>query len=117
MSESNELYSSVNYIKHKVEAIEKIELLNLRSNKTLKDEYMALLEGDELLCAVYKAIDGIRSQKEISLFLNSNDAQVHRKIKRLSEFGLIEVKTVVGNNKIYKYSIAEQAFKLTKIVK
>ena len=33
---SNEkVYASVNYIKHKVETIEKIELLNLRSNKVL----------------------------------------------------------------------------------
>lgn len=40
MSESQELYASVNYIKHKVDAIEKIEFLNLRSNKALQEEYV-----------------------------------------------------------------------------
>ena len=46
MSESQELYASVNYIKHKVDAIEKIEFLNLRSNKALQEEYVALLQAD-----------------------------------------------------------------------
>lgn len=64
MSESQELYASVNYIKHKVDAIEKIEFLNLRSNKALQEEYVALLQADELLLRVYKTIDGSKSQKE-----------------------------------------------------
>lgn len=43
MSESDELYTTVNYIKHKVDALEKIELLNLRSNKALHEEYVSIL--------------------------------------------------------------------------
>ena len=46
MSESGELYTTVNYIKHKVDALEKIELLNLRSNKELRNEYITLFTGD-----------------------------------------------------------------------
>ena len=43
MSESNVLLAEINYIKNKVDSIEKIEILNLRSNKTLKEEYVLSL--------------------------------------------------------------------------
>lgn len=65
MSESGELYTTVNYIKNKVNALEKIEMLNLRSNKELRNEYVSLLSGDSLLFEIYKAINGVRAQKEI----------------------------------------------------
>ncbi len=113
MSESDELYTAVNYIKHKVDALEKIELLNLRSNKALRDEYISLLESDEWLLKIYKEIDGVKAQKEIAKILNTNDAMISRKISKLSEVGLIEIKEVIGNQRIYKHSVAERAFKLT----
>lgn len=43
MSESGELYTTVNYIKNKVDALEKIEMLNLRSNKELRNEYVDIV--------------------------------------------------------------------------
>ena len=115
MSESQELYASVNYIKHKVDAIEKIELLNLRSNKPLRDEYVSMLQSDELLFKVYKQIDGQKSQKEISDAVSTTEMTVSNKIKKLSELGLIEIKEVIGNQRIYKHSVAEKAFRLTGI--
>lgn len=115
MGESQELYASVNYIKHKVEAIEKIELLNLRSNKELYNEYVAILKADSLLFSVYKEIDGIKAQKDIATAVNTTEKSVSVKISRLLEIGLIEVKEVVSNKRIYKHSVAEQAFKLLKV--
>lgn len=116
MSESQELYASVNYIKHKVDAIEKIEFLNLRSNKALQEEYVALLQADGLLLRVYKTIDGSKSQKEIATELGTNEMAISRKIKILEEHGLIEIREVGKNGKkIHKYSVAEKAFKLSKI--
>lgn len=116
MSESDELYSTVNYIKHKVDAIEKIELLNLRSNKALREEYAAILLGDALLLQVYKAVDGIKSQKEISGIVSTTEKTVSIRIRELLEYGLIEIKDVgPRGTHIYKHSVAEQAFKLTKL--
>lgn len=116
MSESGELYATVNYIKHKVDALEKIELLNLRSNKELHNEYVALFTDDSVLLDVYKAIDGIKAQKEIAPIVDKSEMTVSNKIKILLEYGLIEIKEVGANGKkIYKHSIAEQAFKLTRI--
>lgn len=115
MGESNELYSTVNYIKHKVEAIEKIELLNLRSNKDLRNEYISTLQQDSLLFKVYKEIDGVKSQKDISISLDTSQMNVTNRIKKLHEIGLIEIKDVTSKNeRIYMHSVAEQAFKLTK---
>lgn len=116
MSESEELYTTVNYIKNKVNALEKIEMLNLRSNKELRDEYTSILRKDFTLLKVYKAIDGIKAQNEIAMSVGTSDKTVSIKIKELSEYGLIEIKSVNKNGgKIYKHSIAEQAFKLTRI--
>jgi hypothetical protein len=115
MSESQELYVSVNYIKHKVDAIEKIELLNLSSNKDLRDKYVLALQSDLLLFEVYKAIDGVKNQKEIATVVSTTEMTVSRKISILAELGLIEIIDIKDHKKIYKYSIAEQAFKLTKI--
>lgn len=116
MGESQELYASVNYIKHKVDAIEKIELLNLRSNKALHEEYTSLLKADNLLLSVYKSIDGSKSQTEIAAELGSNDVAISRKMRKLEENGLIEIKDIGKNGKkIYKYSVAEKAFGLSKL--
>ena len=92
MSESGELYTTVNYIKNKVDALEKIEMLNLRSNKELRNEYVSLLSVDSLLFEVYKAIDGVRAQKEIAPVVNTSEMTVSNKIKILFEHGLIEIK-------------------------
>lgn len=116
MSESDELYATVNYIKHKVNALEKIEMLNLRSNKALHEEYTSLLQEDPLLLGVYKAIDGAKSQKEIANTISTTEKTVSVKIKKLVEYGLIEIKDVGANGtRIYKHSVAEQAFKLTHL--
>lgn len=115
MSESQELYASVNYIKHKVDALEKIELLNLRSNKMLREEYVSILQSDDWLLKVYKQINGVKSQKEIAAILETNEMMVSRKICKLSETGLIEIKEISGNQRIYKHSVAEQAFKLMRL--
>jgi DNA-binding MarR family transcriptional regulator len=112
VSESQELFTSINYIKHKIDAIERIELLTLRSNKVLRDEYVSILQADEWLLKVYKEIDGIKSQKEISVILETNEMMVSRKISKLSDVGLVEIKDISGNQRIYKHSVAEQAYKL-----
>ena len=112
MSESDELYASVNYIKNKVDAIEKIELLNLRSNEKLLNEYLYQLKSDEWLLKVYKEINGVKSQKTIATDLATNEMMVSRKIDKLSAIGLIEIMDISGNQRIYKYSIAENAFNL-----
>ena len=76
MSESQELYASVNYIKNKVDVIEKIEFLNLRSNKILKDEYITLLQSDKLLLDIYQTIDGSKSQREIAIELGETEMMI-----------------------------------------
>jgi len=117
MSETDELYTSVNYIKHKVESIEKIELLNLRSNCVLRERYIETLRDDNILYQVYKVIDGKKSQKEIAKIVNTTDMTISRKVRALAEIGLIEIKNVtLQNENIYKHSIAEHAFKLIKAI-
>jgi biotin operon repressor len=116
MSESGELYATVNYIKHKVDALEKIEMLHLCSNNALYDKYVSVLQDDTWLLQVYKTVDGVRSQKEIASIVSVSEKTVSNKIKILLEYGLIEIKDVGANGRrIYKHSVAEQAFKLTKI--
>jgi len=115
MSESNELYASVDYIKHKVDAIEKIELLNLRSNKVLREMYIALLKKDAWLFKIYKEIDGIKSQQAIASKLETNKFIVSRRISELKDNGLIEIYKVSGKQCIYKHSVAEKAFNLVGI--
>ena len=87
-------------------------MLNLRSNKALRDEYVSILQSDEWLLKVYKEINGVKSQKEIAITLGTNEMMVSRKISKLSEAGLIEVKDVSGSQRIYKHTVAEKAFRL-----
>lgn len=69
-----------------------------------------------MLFQVYKAIDGIKAQKEIASTINTTEMTISNKIRKLAECGLIEIKDVSTNGKrIYKHSVAEQAFKLTRI--
>lgn len=115
MSESNVLLAEVNYIKNKVDSIEKIQMLNLRSNKALKEEYIALFREDKTLSSVYKAVDGIRNQGDIVSAIASSKATVSRKLSTLLEYGLIEIKSIDGTKKVYKHTAAEKAFGLTKV--
>lgn len=83
MSESNELYASVNYIKNKVDTLEKIEILRMKTDVELKNKYASMLQSDKDLLTVYKAIDGIKNQKDIANTCNINEVQVSRKIAKL----------------------------------
>ncbi len=116
MSESQTLLAEVNYIKNKVDAIEKVEILNLRSNTRLRDMYIDLLRKDAILFQVYKCVDGQRNQHAIAHEADTSEMNVSRKLKTLYSQGLIEVKDVVGKQKIYVHSVAEKAFGLSKIV-
>lgn len=110
------MYEDLNYIKYKVDSIQKIELLNLSSNTALKQKYIDILNKDQTLRKTYLAIDGKKSQKEIAEYIGVTPASVTYKIKSLDELGLIELVDVQSNNKIHKLSIAEKAFNLRKIL-
>lgn len=115
MSESNELYASVNYIKNKVDTLEKIELLRLRSDDILKKKYFEIL-SDINLKAVYKSIDGEKSQREISVEIQKSDASVCSYIKKLVDEGLVELIGVTSKGKIYNHTIVEKAYRFKKIL-
>ena len=115
MSESQTLLADVNYIKNKVDAIEKIEILNLRSNTALKEMYLDMFRTDKTLFDVYKSVDGIKNQRAISEVVNTSEMSVSRKLQLLYQNGLVEVKDIVGKQKIYVHTVAEKAFGLSKI--
>ena len=114
MSESQTLLAEVNYIKNKVDAIEKVEVMNLRSNTALKDMYLSLFRKDQLLFEVYKCVDGKKNQQSIAAETRISEPSVSRKLQLLFANGLVEVKDVVGKQKIYMHSVAEKAFSLSK---
>lgn len=116
MSETNELFTSVNYIKNKVDTLEKIELLRMRTDQDLKKKYIDFLKGDETLLLIYKAIDGNKGQKEIAQELGLNEMKVSRTIKKLEDEGLIEFIQMKGNSKIYTHTVVEKAYHLCKVL-
>lgn len=116
MSETNELFATVNYIKSKVDTLEKIELLRMRGDKEQKQRYIQFLESNKGFKEVYKLIDGNRSQRDIARILSFNDMKVSRIINRLEEEGLIEFLRMEGSSKIYYYTVVEKAYKLTNCI-
>lgn len=116
MSESNELFTTVNYIKSKVDTLEKIELLRMREDQEQKKKYIDFFESDQALKLVYKEIDGSKGQREIAQTTNFNDMRVSRIIKKLEEKGLIEFLKMDGNSKIYIHTVAEKAYNFCKIL-
>ena len=115
MSESNELYTSVVYIKNKVDTLERIELLRLRSDSVLKQKYIEILSNDNLR-AVYKAVDGEKSQKELAVEIGKSEASVSTYIKSLVEEGLLELIQITQKGRIYNHTIVEQAYHLKRQV-
>jgi len=116
MKESPEMFSAVNYIKNKADVLEKLQMLSLRSDNDLYDDFKALLQADPILLRIYKEVDGIKSQKEIAEAVEVNEMRVSRGMRVLEENGLVEIKEVGTNGKkIYKHSIAEQVFKLSRL--
>lgn len=115
MSETDELFASVNYIKNKVDTLEKIEILRMRADVELRGKYEEFLKGDPPMLAVYKAIDGAKMQKGIALEIGYNEMMVSRKIKKLEEAGLIELVSTNGLNKnIYIHTVVERAYRFVK---
>lgn len=116
MEKNPEMFAALNYIKNKVEALEKIELHRMRNDKEMKKEYQNLLLSDHDLLAVYKAIDGKRSQKEIAVEAGVTEMQVTRKTRILAEQGLIEILEIkTDTSKVYIHTVAEAAFKLSRL--
>ena len=116
MSESQTLLAEVNYIKNKVDAIEKVEIMNLRSNTSLKEIYLNLFRKDQLLFNVYKQVDGKKNQHTIATDIGTSEPSVSRRLQVLFDNGLVEVKEVIGKQKIYMQTVAEKAFGLSKEV-
>lgn len=114
MSETNELYATVNYIKSKVDTLEKIELLRMREDQEQKQKYIEFLESDQALKAVYKEIDGDKGQHEIAQLTSLQDMRVSRIIKKLEEKGLIEFLRMDGKSKIYIHTVVEKAYHFCK---
>lgn len=113
MSETNELYTSVAYIKNKVDTLEKIELLRLRSDNVLKQRYLDILSNANFR-AVYKAVDGEKSQKEIATEIGKSEASISGYIKSLVEEGLLELIGITSKGRIYNHTIVEQAYHLKR---
>lgn len=114
MSETNELYATVNYIKSKVDTLEKIELLRMREDHEQKQKYVDFFESDQALKDVYKEIDGNKGQREIAQLTSLNEMRVSRIIKKLEEKGLIEFLKMEGNSKIYIHTVVEKAYHFCK---
>ena len=111
MSETDELFSSVNYIKNKVDTLEKIETLRLADDKLLEQKFKTFLTSNNNYLQIYKAIDGTRSQKEIAQLTGINEMQVSRIINKLESERLIELISMKGKTKIYNCSIIEKIYK------
>lgn len=114
MSETNELFATVNYIKSKVDTLEKIELLRMREDQEQKQKYIDFFETDQALKLVYKEIDGIKGQREIAQITDYNEMRVSRIIKKLEDKGLIEFLKTNGNSKIYIHTVVEKAYHFCK---
>lgn len=114
MSETNELFATVNYIKSKVDTLEKIELLRMREDQEQKLKYLEFFESDEGLKLVYKEINGVKGQREIAQIISFNEMRVSRIIKKLEEKGLIEFLKMEGNSKVYIHTVVEKAYHFCK---
>lgn len=118
MPESDELYTSIGLIKHKVESIDKGMTILLRINgKQMTAEYIDILTKTPMLCQVYLNIDGQQTQQQIANSVGCSDASVHRRIKELVDLDLIELSHVNDSGKVYKYTRMESLFKLSSIIR
>lgn len=115
MAETDELFAAVNYVKNKVDTLEKIEILRMQSDKSLKEEYKNFLLEDKKLLDVYKSIDGKKNQNEIASEVGISPMEVSRRIKKLLEKGFIEFSRVEGKSNIYTYSVIEKAYRFKRL--
>ena len=116
MSETNELFATVNYIKSKVDTLEKTELFRMREDQEQKQKYLDFFESDEALRIVYKEINGVKGQREIAQITNLNEMRVSRIVKKLEKKGLIEFLKMDGKSKIYIHTVIEKAYHFCKIL-
>lgn len=116
MSETNELFATVNYIKSKVDTLEKIELFRMREDQEQKQKYLDFFESDEALRIVYKEINGVKGQREIAQITNLNEMRVSRIVKKLEKKRLIEFLKMDGKSKIYIHTVIEKAYHFCKIL-
>lgn len=111
MSETDELFSSVNYIKNKVDTLEKIEMLRLADDKQLEQKFKIFLTSNPQYLTIYKAIDGVKGQKEIAQLTGLGKMQVSRIIAKLESERLVELIAMKGKMKIYSHSVIEKVYK------
>lgn len=110
MAESLDLFNEVRQLRAKVDDLGALtETLVRAQSRDLVKAIMDKLTVDPSLCAVFLAVDGVRSQTDILKSLKSaklkgaSPATVSRKIEVLQhELHLIELADVTAKGKIYR---------------
>jgi len=114
-ADETEMFIAINHIKNKVDSLEKIELHRMRNDSVMRKQYEELLLSDSEYLKIYKAINGERTQAEIADEAKVTPMQVTRKLPILVDKGLIEIYASKGKSKIYIHTVAEKAFRLTRL--
>lgn len=110
MAESLDLFNEVRQLRAKVDDLGVLtETLVRAQSRDLVKAIMDKLSADASLCAVFLAVDGVRSQTDILSSLKrtklkgASPATVSRKIDVLQhELHLIELAAVTAKGKIYR---------------
>lgn len=92
MTESDETQQDIKKMKWHMENIDnKVDML-IRGNEGALDEIASLFEGDPIIAKVYLAVDGDKTQREISNEIGHAESTVSGRIDKLDRFGLIQKK-------------------------
>lgn len=92
MTESDETQQDIKKMKWHMENIDnKVDML-IRGNEGALDEIASLFEDNSIMAKVYLAVDGEKTQREISEEIDHHESTVSRRIKKLDRFGLIQKK-------------------------
>ena len=118
MPESDELNAAIGHIKHKVDSMDQtLERLLRVNGKALISDLMEQFRADKMLKEVYLAIDGSRTQKEISKSTGHSEPTVSRRIETLKDLDLIELIRSSNDGKVYQYTKMEKLFKISKLLR
>ncbi|WP_436906707.1 DUF7343 domain-containing protein [Halosimplex marinum] len=89
MTESNETQRDVKRLKWHVENIDKKLDMMVRGDADVMEAIADVFRDDEMLCKVYLAVNGERTQQEIADEVGTSNATVSRKISTLSDHSLV----------------------------
>ena len=114
MPESIDAFDELQQIRIRLDAIEQTQEMLVRANAAeVLADVDRLVATDKTAARAYLLVNGVRTQQEIAVALDTSDATVSRRLEKLRDLHLVRLVDRRGAGNVYEKSAADRILRLS----